>query len=174
MPFRNSKICYIVAGPNGAGKTTFARTFLPNEAECFNFINADLIAAGISPLRPETAGIEAGRILLRKMVHFIDEGATFGFETTLSGKGYARRIQKMKEQGYSVILFYLKIPSADFAVARVRNRFLEGGHHVPEKDVRRRFVTSWQNFESVYRGLADKWFLIDYSGEQPEILDESS
>jgi predicted ABC-type ATPase len=89
------KTCYIVAGPNGAGKTTFAQSYLPNEAGCFNFINADLIAAGIAPLQPDKAALEAGRFLLRKMDEFIDEGITFGIETTLSGKGYASRIQKM-------------------------------------------------------------------------------
>ena len=82
-----AKTCFNVAGPNGAGKKTFAETYLPNDAGCFNFINADLIAAGISPLRPEDAGMDAGRILLRKMDDFISEEATFGFESTLSGTG---------------------------------------------------------------------------------------
>lgn len=100
-----AETCYIVAGPNGAGKTTFAATYLPNEASCFNFINADLIAAGISPLRPESAGLEAGRILLAKMDDFIAESASFGFESTLSGMGYARRISLMKESGYRIVIF---------------------------------------------------------------------
>ena len=167
------KTCFIVAGPNGAGKTTFAESYLPNEAGCFNFINADLIAAGISPLRPELAGLEAGRILLRKMDEFVAHDATFGFETTLSGTAYARRLRAMKEESYRIVLFYLKLPSADLAVARVHERVAEGGHHVPEKDIRRRFFKSWKNFEELYRPLADKWIVFDNSGEKPAILDES-
>jgi len=165
--------CFIVAGSNGAGKTTFAQSYLPNEAKCFNFINADLIAAGIAPLRPERAGLEAGRLLLRKMDEFISEKATFGFETTLSGTGYVGRIRKMKESGYRVVLFYLRVPSAEFAVARVRSRVIEGGHDVPENDIRRRFTKSWDNFQSDYQNLADKWIVFDNSGEEPIVLEES-
>ncbi|MGI9239960.1 MAG: hypothetical protein ACR2RV_04120 [Verrucomicrobiales bacterium] len=99
-----AKTCYIVAGPNGAGKTTFAASYLPNEAKCFNFINADLIAAGISPFRPEDAGLEAGRILLEMMEDFVAEAASFGFESTLSGKAYAKRIRQMKEAGYRIVI----------------------------------------------------------------------
>lgn len=167
-----AKTCFIVAGPNGAGKTTFAATYLPNEAECFNFINADLIAAGISPLRPENARIEAGRILLTKMEDFISDSTTFGFESTLSGKGYARRLNQMKEWGYRIVIFYLKIPSPELAVARVRERVIEGGHNVPEEDIRRRFEKSWSNFCDVYRPLADNWVVFDNSGEEPIILEQ--
>ena len=168
-----AKTCFIVAGPNGAGKTTFAETYLPNDAQCFNFINADLIAAGISPLRPEDAGIEAGRILLRKMNEFVAEGATFGFESTLSGTGYANRIREMKEDGYRIVIFYLKIPSPELSVARVQERVIEGGHNVPEKDIRRRFDKSWSNFCELYKPLADKWVIFDNSGSTPSVLDQS-
>jgi predicted ABC-type ATPase len=102
------KTCYIVGGPNGAGKTTFAAAYLPGEAECFNFINADLIAAGISPLRPEDAGLEAGRILLAKMDNFISSGVSFGFESTLRGTAYARRVSEMKKVGYRIVIFLLE------------------------------------------------------------------
>jgi len=168
-----AKTCFIVAGPNGAGKTTFAETYLPNEAGCSLFINADLIAGGISPLRPELGAFEAGRILLRKMDEFIERGDTFGFETTLSGTAYANRIRDMKGRDYRIVIFYLKLPSADLAVARVRARVIEGGHDVPEEDIRRRFDTSWSNFEQIYRPLADKWIVFDNSGEYPLILDDS-
>jgi len=168
-----SKTCFVVAGPNGAGKTTFAESYLPNEAGCFNFINADLIAAGISPLRPELAGLEAGRILLRKMDEFVEGSATFGFESTLSGTAYASRLRVMKDGGYRIVLFYLRLPSADLAVARVLERVAEGGHRVPEADIRRRFARSWRNFEELYRLLADKWIVFDNSGEHPIILEES-
>jgi len=168
-----TKTCFIVAGPNGAGKTTFAEAYLPNDAGCYNFINADLIAAGISPLRPEGAGIEAGRILLRKMDEFVRQGVTFGFETTLSGTGYASRIREMKVRGYRVVIFYLRIPSPELAVARVRGRVREGGHSIPEKDILRRFDKSWTNFRELYKPLADKWIVFDNSGEKPRILEQS-
>ena len=93
------KTCYIVAGPNGAGKTTFAQTYLPVEADCLNFMNADLIAAGISPFKPETAAIEAGKIFLKRIDFIAESGATFAFETTLSGKTYVERIKKWKSEG---------------------------------------------------------------------------
>lgn len=169
-----AKTCFIVAGPNGAGKTTFAETYLPNDADCFNFINADLIAAGISPLRPEDAGMEAGRILLRKMDEFVAEGTTFGIESTLSGTAYVSRIRQMKEEGFRIVIFYLKIPSPELSIARVRERVTEGGHHVPEKDIRRRFEKSWSNFCNLYRPLADEWIIFDNSGESPAILDQSN
>lgn len=168
------KTCFIVGGPNGAGKTTFAATYLPNEAECFNFINADLIAAGISPLRPEEAGLEAGRILLAKMDNFIFEGVSFGFESTLSGVGYARRISKMRKVGYRIVIFYLKIASPILAVARVKERVKEGGHNVPEKDILRRFDKSWSNFCEIYRPLADKWIVFENSSGTPIILEQSN
>ncbi|MGV7229623.1 MAG: zeta toxin family protein [Nitrospirales bacterium] len=168
-----AKTCYIVAGPNGAGKTTFATSYLPNEAQCFNFINADLIASGISPFRPEDAALEAGRILLEKMEDFIAEAASFGFESTLSGKAYANRISQMKEAGYRIVIFYLKIPSPDLAIARVRERVREGGHDVPKNDILRRFEKSWINFCELYRPLADKWIVFDNSGEDTIILELS-
>ena len=142
-------------------------------ALCYNFINADLIAAGISPLRPEDAGLEAGRILLRKMEEFVANEATFGFESTLSGKGYAKRIREMKELGYRVVIFYLKIPSPSLAVARVRERVKEGGHNVPDEDIRRRFTKSWSNFCQLYQRLADRWIVFDNSGQRPTILEQS-
>jgi predicted ABC-type ATPase len=168
-----AKTCFIVAGPNGAGKSTFAQTYLPVDAGCFNFINADLIAAGIAPLRPEEAGLEAGRILLRKMDDFTAQEATFGFESTLSGAGYANRIRDMKSAGYRIVIFYLKIPSPELAVARVRGRVKEGGHNVPEADIRRRFDKSWTNFRNLYRPLADQWIVFDNSGVRPAILEQS-
>lgn len=167
------KVCYIVAGPNGAGKTTFAAVYLPKEARCFNFINADLIAAGISPLRPEDAGLEAGRILLAKMDSFISEGVSFGFESTLSGTAYAKRVSAMKSAGYRIVIFYLKIASSVLAVARVKERVKEGGHNVPEKDVLRRFDKSWTNFCEIYRPLADKWIVFENSSGNPVVIEQS-
>lgn len=167
------KKCYIVAGPNGAGKTTFARTYLPKEADCLNFVNADLIAEGISPLQPEAAAIEAGKMLLRRIEEFVANGESFAFETTLSGLSYTRRIPSWREEGYRIVLFYLRLPSVDLAIERVRMRVRAGGHNVPEETVRRRFTRSWENFQHHYSPLADKWVVFDNSGEHPIVMEHS-
>jgi len=120
------KKCYIIAGPNGAGKTTFATEFLPIEAECLNFINADLIAQGLAPFKPDKIAIEAMRI----MIQHIDE--CFAFETTFSGKGYVNKIKNWKIRKYEIIIYYLRLPSVEFAIERVKLRVAQGGHNVPE------------------------------------------
>ena len=106
-PTANPPTVYIIAGPNGAGKTTFASEFLPNFARCRQFLNADLIAAGLSPFAPETQNIRASRLLLERMDELIRERADFGFETTLSGRGYVKLLKEMRSNGYRVVLFFL-------------------------------------------------------------------
>ena len=161
---------YIIAGPNGAGKTTFAREFLPKYAHCRNFINADLIAAGMSPFSPESAAFWAGRLMLEEIELSMRRGVDFGFETTLSGRTYLRVIQRLKEGGYQVHFFYLWVASVELALARIRERVLRGGHDVPEAVVRRRFDRSITNFLVHYRLLADRWILFDNSSPKPTIV----
>jgi predicted ABC-type ATPase len=153
----------ILAGPNGAGKTTFAKSFLPNEAACTTFINADLIAAGIAPFAPESAAIAAGRLMLEMVQKQVASGNSFALETTLSGMGYARMIPQWRALGYTVELFFLSLPSADYAVERVAKRVPQGGHFIPEDVIRRRFETGLNNFHNVYKPLVDEWMLIDNS-----------
>jgi len=161
----------IVAGPNGAGKTTFARHFLPREADCPAFINADLIAAGLSPFRPEAAELRAGRILLAEIAGNIARQESFAFESTLAGRGYARSIPRWRVAGYHVKIVFLSLPDADLAIARVAVRVAQGGHDVPEEAIRRRFKVGLDNFRRIYRPLADSWVLYDNSGEQPVLLE---
>ncbi|TDJ67260.1 MAG: Zeta toxin family protein [Proteobacteria bacterium] len=163
-----------IAGPNGAGKTTFATEFLPNEADCPNFVNADLIAAGLYPFRPDSAGIRAGRLMLDQIHDYARRGESFSFETTLSGRGYARMIPRWQEQGYQVKLFFLQLPTPEMAIARVKQRVLEGGHDVPEAVVRRRFHSGWRNFELIYRDLVDDWAVYDNSSSTPVLLCETN
>ena len=144
---------YIIAGPNGAGKTTFAREFLPNYAECKNFINADLIAQGVAPFSPEAVAFRAGRLMLEEINHYVKRGEDFGFETTLSGRSYLGLIRRLKKLGYRVHFFFLVVPTVDLALTRVRGRVMEGGHDIPESVVRRRFGRSLQNFFADYRQL---------------------
>lgn len=167
------KKCYIIAGPNGAGKTTFANDFLPIEAECLNFINADLIALGLSPFQPEKMGIEAGRLMLQKINECVDKNDSFAFETTFSGKLYEKKIKSWKSKGYEIIIYYLKLPSVEMAINRVKMRVAKGGHNVPEEDIRRRFDRSWTNFQEIYKPLADSWILFGTSEEDPVILEKS-
>ncbi len=162
----------ILAGPNGAGKTTFATEFLPNEAECQRFINADLIAAGLSPFAPETAAFRAGRLVLEQINGYMQQRVSFAFETTLSGKSYSTRIPKWQGHGYRVKLFFLQLPDADFAIHRVQQRVSLGGHDIPEAIIRRRFAKGLRNFQTLYRPLVDEWALYDNSGSIPILLDE--
>jgi predicted ABC-type ATPase len=160
----------IIAGPNGAGKTTFAREFLPNEGSCPHFINADLIAAGLSPFDPAAAAIQAGRLMLSEIDRRLQAQESFAFESTLSGLSYARQIPRWQSAGYRVELVFLKLRSVRLAVARVKNRVAQGGHAVPSAVVRRRFRRGWENFERRYRPLVDHWELYDNSGNQPLLL----
>lgn len=157
----------IIAGPNGAGKTTFAREFLPNEAHCPDFVNADLIAAGLSPFRPEAAAVHAGRIMLEEVAARVARRENFAFETTLAGRGYMRMIVRWRAAGYHVELLFLSLPSPEMAIMRVAGRVAQGGHAVPEDVIRRRFAAGWRNFREHYMGLVDSWVLYDNSGDQP-------
>ena len=161
---------YIIAGPNGVGKTTFARTFLPKYADCQNFINADLIAQGISPFSPEVAAVRAGRLMLSEIRFFGERRVPFAFETTLSGRSYLRLIRQLKKRGYKVHLFFLWLKNVDLALSRVNERVLKGGHDVPELAIRRRFGRSMSNFFAEYRRLVDSWYLFDNSGAIPSVI----
>ena len=163
----------IIAGPNGAGKTTFAREFLPQEADCPVFVNADLIAAGLSPFAPEAAAIQAARLMLQAIAQHVLRLESFAFETTLSGVGYARHIPQWRRAGYRVELFFLALPSADAAVQRVAERVRQGGHHIPEAVIRRRFASGQRLLEQVYQPLVDQWAVYDNTGNEPVLLDWS-
>ncbi len=167
---KKSPNLFIIAGPNGAGKTTFAKEFLPHDAKCENFVNADLIAQGLSPFSPAAAGISAGRILLKQIHEFASKRTDFAFETTLSGKTYVMLLRRLKQQGYAIHLFFLWIPSVELALVRIRDRVAKGGHDVPVMDVRRRFGRSVQNFWRVYRPLLDSWTVFNTSTAPPTLI----
>jgi predicted ABC-type ATPase len=164
----------IIAGPNGAGKTTFAREFLPQEAGCPVFVNADLIAAGLSPFAPERAAIQAGRLTLQAIAQHVARRESFAFETTLSGKSYARQIPHWRQLGYRMEMFFLSLPSAEMAVQRVAERVRQGGHDIPEAIIRRRFDAGKRLFFEVYQPLVDQWVLYDNSGDEPILIDWSN
>lgn len=169
-----SPTVYVVAGPNGAGKTTFASKFLPDFVDCREFLNADLIAAGLAPFAPETQNFRAGRLLLRRIKELAAAKQNFGFETTLAGRSYVRLLESLKANGYQLYLFFLWLPTADLAVARVANRVRQGGHHVPELDIRRRFQSGLRNLFELYQPLLDAWWLYDASRLPPTTVAEKT
>ena len=160
----------IIAGPNGAGKTTFAREYLLKEANCPDFVNVDLIAAGLSPFDPDRAAIRAGRLMLSEIERRIRKGERFAFETTLSGHLYARWIPRWRKAGYRVKLIFLSLPNPEMAIARVKTRVDQGGHNVASAVVRRRFDSGLRNFQDVYKNLVDRWWWYDNSGPVPKLI----
>jgi predicted ABC-type ATPase len=168
----NPPRCIVIAGPNGAGKTTFAREYLPKTAGVLHFVNADLLAAGLSPLRPEAAALAAGRLFLSELDRLAKSRADFAFETTLSGLVYLARLRRWKTEGYRVEIVFLRLPSARLALKRVATRVKQGGHNVPSADVIRRFERGWKNFNAHYSSLADAWAVYDNSGTNPRLLDQ--
>ena len=161
----------LIAGPNGAGKTTFAEEFLPREADCPEFVNADLIAAGLSPFRPDEVAFAAGRLMLRRIRELVEAGKSFALETTLSTRTYLRLIPHWQRSGYLVKLCFLKLPDADFAVRRVRQRVALGGHAIPEPTIRRRFDRGWENLQNGYREAVDEWAIYDASRTPPRLIE---
>ena len=170
---RTSPRCIIIAGPNGAGKTTFAREFLPKEMGVVQFVNPDLIAGGLSPLRPELAALAAGRLFLRELNRLAKSEEDFAFESTLSGLTYIKFLRRWKAAGRRIEIAYLRISSPQLALRRIAARVKQGGHNVPRQDVLRRFTRSWINFENRYRLLADAWSVYDNSGSTPRLLERS-
>ena len=162
--------CIVIAGPNGAGKTTFAREFLTRDARILHYVNADLIAGGLSPFRPELAALAAGRLFLTELDRLAASRTNFAFETTLSGLGHLERLRHWKKIGYRIEILFLRLNSPVLALRRVAARVRQGGHHVPRADVLRRFTRGWQNFPK-YRTFADAWEVYDNSGVKP-ILQE--
>jgi predicted ABC-type ATPase len=163
--------CVVIAGPNGAGKTTFAREYLPADAGVLHFVNADLIAAGLSPFRPALAAVAAGRLVLRQVDRLARARVSFGFESTLSGLTYAGRLRRWKRQGFVIEIVFLRLASVDLALERIGARVRQGGHDVDPGDVRRRFERGWRNFDVTYRPLADAWAVYDNSGRLPILLE---
>lgn len=160
--------CWIIAGPNGAGKTTFALEYLTQVANCQQFINADLIAAGLAPLAPESQLLAASRIFLSEIKARVAARQDFAFETTLSGRTYLKLIQQLRLDGWRVELIYLALPSVAMSRMRVAERVAHGGHDIPLVDIERRFPRSLQNLltEFSYRTNYTECFMNE--GEIPE------
>jgi predicted ABC-type ATPase len=161
---------YIIAGPNGSGKTTFVRKFLPDYAKCLNFVNADLIASGLSPFSPDVAAIKAGRLMLEQIYEYADKGVDFAFETTLAGKSYVKLLKDLKNKSYKIHVYFLWVSNVKLAINRIAERVKIGGHDVPKETVRRRFSRGLHNLFNLYMPLLDSWIIFDNSMDTPCVI----
>ena len=155
-----TRVCHVVAGPNGAGKSTFALRYLPDYAGSIEYVNPDLVAQGLSPTDIRLSAIKAGKLTLTRIGELIATGESFGFETTLSGRGHLKLLADAKSRGYGIHLYYLWMPEVAMLPVRIRHRVLDGGHDVPRDDVMRRYERSRGNLRD-YMALSDKVYVFD-------------
>lgn len=161
---------FVIGGPNGAGKTTAAMKLLPVRLHCAEFANADSIAAGLSPFRPDTVALEAGRTMLRRIRDLAEARRDFAFESTLSARSFAPFLREQIKRGYEVHVIYLWLSSVEIAIQRVRTRVAMGGHSIPEDVIRRRYTRGLSNLFELYMPLSTSWRLYDNSGPNPAAI----
>lgn len=162
LPYRMIKpTLYIIAGCNGAGKTTASYSVLPDLLGCWEFVNADEIAKGLSPFNPESVAIEAGKLMLQRINFLLSQGITFAIETTLATRSYASLVRHAHERGYNVVLLFFWLPSPEMAVMRVAKRVSEGGHNIPTETIFRRYWLGLQNFFNIFIPIVDSWMFFD-------------
>jgi len=166
------KVLYVIAGCNGAGKTTASFTILPEMLDCREFVNADEIAKGLSPFQPESVSFDSGRIMLKRINELMNEGNNFAFETTLSTRSHKERIESAKKKGYSVVLLFFWLQNSDLAKERVKTRVLEGGHHVEDVVIERRYKRGIINLFQLFLPLSDEVMLFDNSEGIPNLIAE--
>jgi len=163
-------IAIVLAGVKGAGKTTASQKLLADRLAVMCFVNADMIARGLNGIVPESAALQAGRVMLSRLRELRTERADFAFETTLAGKTYLSFLRQLRQEGYAVELYYFWLRSAELAVMRVQTRVRSGGHSIAEETIRQRYGRSLVNFWTGYRYEADSWFVYDNSGFAPLLL----
>jgi predicted ABC-type ATPase len=165
----------LIAGPNGSGKTTAAPALLRDQVGITEFVNADTIAQGLSGFGAHNVAVEAGRIMLARLSELAERKADFAFETTLAARWFAVWLRDLKRSGYRAHLFFLWLPSAELAIARVADRVQRGGHHIPDDVVRRRYERGLRNFFALYRPVVDYWRVLDNSkSDGYELIAEES
>jgi len=164
----------VIAGPNGAGKSTLAPILLRDTFGITEYVNADVIAQGLSAYAPETAAIDAGRAMLARLDELASAKVDFSFETTLATRTYVKRLRNLQENGYSVCIIYIWLSSEALAIERVKARVLSGGHNIPEGTVRRRYVQGKRYFFELYSPLADSWKVYNGGIRPPELIAQHS
>ncbi|WP_426583465.1 zeta toxin family protein [Mucilaginibacter sp. R-33] len=165
---------YIIAGCNGAGKTTASYTVLPELLNCNEFVNADNIAAGLSPFNPESVAFEAGRIMLQRIDELLNRGVDFAFETTLSTRSYVSLVKRARQKGYEVTLLFFWLSSPEMAMERVAKRVSKGGHNIPADVIERRYYRGIRNLVSLYIPLCDKWLIANNTDLGPVFVAQSA
>ncbi len=160
----------IIGGPNGAGKSTAARRLLKGAMRVTEFVNADVIAQGLSAFEPEKVAISAGRIMLTRLRELAAKRENFAFETTLASRSFAPWIAELCASGYAFHLFYNWVPTPEFSIARVALRVQAGGHYVPDETIRRRYYGGVRNFFELYKPIATRWRCYDSSLDTPKII----
>lgn len=163
---------FIISGCNGAGKTTASYTILPEMLNCKEFVNADAIAAGLSPFQPEKVAFEAGRLMLERIEHLISIKTDFAIETTLSTRSYAQTVKKCKANGYDIVLIYFWLNSTDLAIERIKGRVKKGGHYIPDEIVKRRYTRGLSNLNNIFMAICDYWLVVDNSWDSPVLIAE--
>lgn len=158
---------YIIAGPNGAGKTTLATEYLPKYIECREFLNADLIAAGLSPFSPALQNFRASELMVERMQNLLEKRQSFAFETTLAARSYTKKIPQWRAMGYCVKLIFIWVPTVGLAIDRVANRVKQGGHDVPQQTIERRYRMGLLNFRHLYCPIVDEWMVVNGSEFPP-------
>jgi predicted ABC-type ATPase len=165
---------YIIAGCNGAGKTTASFTILPEMLNCKEFVNADGIAAGLSPFNPESVAIEAGRLMLSRIHELMKTGVDFAFETTLATRSYVSLVKAAQQAGYKVKLLFIWLDSPETAIQRVADRVAEGGHNIPRDIIERRYFRGIINLISLYIPICDSWIVVNNRNVVPEVIAKGS
>lgn len=168
----STKNLYIIAGCNGAGKTTASFNILPDILKCKEYVNADEIARGISPFQPEKVSIEAGRIMLKRIIELIDENVDFAFETTLATKSFKNLIELARSKNYTIHLIFFWLESVDLAIKRVKSRVEEGGHNIPINVIERRYIRGLKNLFEIYLTICDLIIIYDNSNNKPDLIAE--
>jgi predicted ABC-type ATPase len=170
VPPNATPLVIALAGPNGAGKSTAGPAIVRETLGVTEYVDADVLARGVAPEAPESAAIEAGRVMLHQLHEFADRGTSFAFETTLASRSFAPWIKDLCGRGWEFHLVFLWLPDPEFAVGRVRDRVLMNGHNVPENVIRRRYESGLRNFFALYRPLATAWRMYDNSGAEAVLI----
>ncbi len=165
-----AKRLYIIAGCNGAGKTTASKQFLPSVLNCKQWVNADEIAVGLSPLAPESVAVQAGRLMLERIQELLSQNVTFAIETTLTTRSYRNLVLQAQSLGYEVELVFFFLPSPEVAINRVAHRVRNGGHSVPDDIVRRRYYGRVKNLKEIFMPIVDKWSIFRYENDDYHLI----
>lgn len=168
----NQPQIFVIAGPNGSGKTTSAKTLLPEMLKCYEYVNADAVAAALSPFNPDNVAMRAGRLMLERIQYLAEQQVNFAFETTLASRTFINFLTKCKGKGYQINIIYLWLQSPEIAITRVKDRVEHGGHDIPKDVIIRRYHRSIKNFITGYIVIADNWFLFDNSGKHSDLVAE--